>query len=286
MKVSGKKIIALLIVLGLAGSAGFRLAGQASKNADAYRSAAEMMTEGDLDGAYLAFKALGGYKDAEEKMAELVQKDSMLPYRHAAKGDVVLFGTYEQDNDLDNGTEPIEWLVLDKIEEDVLLLSANCLDCRTYNNVPFEPVTWETSAVRQWLNTDFYQDAFSGEEMQRVTEVENQNFDHSLLETEGGEDTLDHVFLLCEKEAGIYMGDELDQGQFGQAAATEYAISQGAKTDEKGMTEWWLRTPGAYEYTAQFIDADGVLYASGAYVDIPDGIRPAIWINTAEKGRS
>ena len=30
-----------------------------------------------------------------------------------AAGDTILFGTYEQDNDPDNGPEPIEWIVLE-----------------------------------------------------------------------------------------------------------------------------------------------------------------------------
>ena len=33
-----------------------------------------------------------------------------------AAGDTVVFGSYEQDNDLTNGQEPLEWIVL-KTEE-------------------------------------------------------------------------------------------------------------------------------------------------------------------------
>ena len=42
-------------------------------------------------------------------------------------GDHVFFGQYEQDNDLKNGPEPIEWLVLEDDGESILLLSRYCL---------------------------------------------------------------------------------------------------------------------------------------------------------------
>ena len=37
-------------------------------------------------------------------------------------GEYVTFGHYEQDNNLENGKEPIEWKVLDKKDGRVLLL--------------------------------------------------------------------------------------------------------------------------------------------------------------------
>ena len=48
-------------------------------------------------------------------------------------GDYVTFGTYEQDNNLKNGAEAIEWQVLDKKDCKVLLLSKYALDAKPYN---------------------------------------------------------------------------------------------------------------------------------------------------------
>ena len=169
-----------------------------------------------------------------------------------SKGDIVALGTYEQNNNLSDGAEPIEWRVLERIGDEVLLLSVNCLDCRTYNDV-------------------------------RIVLADNVNTDQSEAGTEGGADTQDYVFLLSEQEAGIYMGNEIDQEYVGKAVPTAYAIEQGAHIDETGAAEWWLRSPGAYEYTAQFVEPSGVPYIAGAYVDISYAVRPAIWIKVGAK---
>ena len=200
-----------------------------------------------------------------------------------SKGDIVALGTYEQNNNLSDGAEPIEWRVLERIGDEVLLLSVNCLDCRTYNDVPFEPVTWETSAIRAWLGDEFYNSVFTDEEKQRIVLADNVNTDQSEAGTEGGADTQDYVFLLSEQEAGIYMGNEIDQEYVGKAVPTAYAIEQGAHIDETGAAEWWLRSPGAYEYTAQFVEPSGVPYIAGAYADISYAVRPAIWIKVGAK---
>lgn len=46
----------------------------------------------------------------------------------------VTFGRYEQDNNLGNGPEPIEWIVLDSNNGEVLLLSKYGLDVKKYND--------------------------------------------------------------------------------------------------------------------------------------------------------
>lgn len=54
---------------------------------------------------------------------------SFLAELSAAKiGDTVFFGKYEQDNDASDGKETIAWIVLDKKDDRVLLLSEKSLD--------------------------------------------------------------------------------------------------------------------------------------------------------------
>ena len=66
-------------------------------------------------------------------------------------GDIVSFGCYEQDSDLENGPEAIEWIVLDCDEENhrVLLLSRFGLDTRPYHS-EYADVTWETCCSPRW----------------------------------------------------------------------------------------------------------------------------------------
>ncbi|MCR4892930.1 MAG: DUF6273 domain-containing protein [Lachnospiraceae bacterium] len=244
-----------------------------------YRKAEGLLQAGDSEGAYEAFLDLGAYKDSEEIVAGLLQKDPVLPFQTAHKGDIVTLGSYEQDDDPQNGKEAIEWIVLERIENDMLLLSLTCLDCGVYNDAAFQPVTWEDSQIRHWLNKDFYSSAFSDREKGFVKLKSNQNLNQSLVNTKGGNSTQDHVFLLSEKESSVYIGNEMDQEYVGKASATEYAVAKGIHTDEGGYAEWWLRSPGSYEYTAQFVEAGGSPYVAGAYVDVIYGIRPAVWID-------
>ena len=199
----------------------------------------------------------------------------------AQKGDYVTFGRWEQDDNAQNGPEPLEWLVLDRVEDRLLLLSDNCLECMAYDTEPFVAVTWEDCDLRAWLNSDFLTGAFQDEERKYIPAVENENKDHSLLETEGGNDTLDRVFLLSETDTVIYLTDDIDFEAVGKAKVSERAVAQGIQTDEEGNAAWWLRSPGTYEYTAQFVDQQGKPYPNGANVDIDylNGVRPAIWLD-------
>ena len=82
-------------------------------------------------------------------------------------GDTIEFGTYEQDNDESDGKEPIEWIVLEKEDGCVFLISEYCLEYRAYNT-DSEDVTWENSALREWLNDNFIDEAFSSEEKEMI----------------------------------------------------------------------------------------------------------------------
>ena len=84
-------------------------------------------------------------------------------------GDIMTFGHYEQDGDLSDGTENIEWTVLDVQENSALLISRYGLDSVQYNTERAE-VTWETCSLREWLNGDFLCAAFSEEEQETIIE--------------------------------------------------------------------------------------------------------------------
>ena len=250
--------------------------------ADTYQKAVQMVQTGNTSDAYRLFRELGSYQDAEQRLSELAAADVLLPYRAAEKRDTISFGHFEQDNDLSNGPEPIQWIVLDKIDGQLLLLSASCLKGMAYNTAAFTPVTWETSSLRAWLNEDFFSSAFTEEEKALILTVSNENPDQSIVETPGGRDTRDRVFVLCERDTVIYLNDPVDQEAVGKAPTTEYAKANGLQTDEEGNASWWLRSPGMYEYIAQFVDQNGEPYTNGASTDIDYlcGVRPVMWLDT------
>ncbi len=250
------------------------------KKSNQYKMAESYLQKGDFDSAWKLFSALGDFKDSKQKLEVLEKKDFLLPLKNASKGDFVRLGRFEQDGFEASGLEAIEWLVLDKIDSQLLLLSSELLTSLPYNSEAFKEVTWEESGLRSFLNKDFYEEAFNPQEKEIIISVLNENADQSEVGTPGGNDTLDKVFLLSETEYNIYINDDLSIEDIGKARASNYAALLGVKVEENSFSPWWLRSPGVYPYSAQFVTADGLLYLSGAYVDIEKGygVRPALWV--------
>lgn len=148
-----------------------------------YAEAVRLAEAGDVSGAYAIFVGLGGYADAAQRGAGLVEKDPAVPYRRAAKGDVINFGSFEQDGNEANGPEPIQWIVLERFDDRLLVLSADVLEARQYNHVPFQDVTWADSDLRAWMNGDFFASAFTPAQQGIIPSVLNENVDQSIAGT-------------------------------------------------------------------------------------------------------
>ena len=200
-------------------------------------------------------------------------------------GDTVTFGGYEQDNDAGNGTEAIEWIVLDTEGENVLLLSKYGLDAQAYNTSG-ETVTWENSTLRKWLNETFYEAAFNEAERQAIVTVTNVNPDNERWGTSGGNDTEDMVFLLSIDETETYFADRNDTLW---TEATPYAVQQGAFVSDDGCSPWWLRSPGDDNdggFCAAYVDypPTGVVLSGYAAERSSRVVRPAVWVKTGTAG--
>ena len=59
--------------------------------------------------------------------------EEVINFGQLQKGQYITFGKYEQDGDLDNGKEPIEWEVLSIEPGQALLLSKYALDFKKYD---------------------------------------------------------------------------------------------------------------------------------------------------------
>ena len=93
--------------------------------------------------------------------------DCALALQTTGIGGSVFLGSYEQDNDLSDGAEPIEWIVLDREDDRVLLISKYALDCVPFNEGS-SLSTWDYSTMQTWLNETFYAAAFTPAEKTRV----------------------------------------------------------------------------------------------------------------------
>ena len=194
-------------------------------------------------------------------------------------GSYVRFGSFEQDNDPNDGKEPIEWrvLTLDKSGKKALLVSRYALAARYYHNGSAYP-TWANSNIRGWLNFNFWWDAFTEQEQSLIVRTKLSNPSYEGIE--GGPDTWDRVFLLSRGEAANYFTGSADR----LVKPTLYALAMGTGTaDENGCCWWWLRTPGAYSYDAGTVYAIGGIDHTGANVkNATIAVRPAIWVELSE----
>ena len=174
--------------------------------------------------------------------------------------------------------------MLERFDDRLLLLSADVLDGRQYNHVPFQDVTWADSDLRAWMNDDFFDAAFTPAQRGIIPSVLNDNADQSITGAPGGAPTQDRVFALSEQESVVYLSGGANRSDIGEALASEYAASGALTVTEDGTADWWLRSPGTYGFAAQFVDAAGTPVASGANVDVLYGARPALWIDLSEVG--
>ena len=238
--------------------------------------ATQLIDSGDYKAACLLLDGLS-YKDSSEKF----QSAKQALIKNAKVGDIVYFGTYEQDNDTSNGKENIKWLVLAKEKNRILVISDKALDCQEYNSSDTS-VTWETCTLRKWLNNDFINAAFSDDEKAMIPTVTVSADKNPEYDTDPGNATKDRVFLLSIVEAEKYFTSD----EARMCVPTEYAISNGAWTSDsyteggKATCWWWLRSPGYYQYDAAFACIDGDINEHGNYVYGGNrAVRPAMWIS-------
>ncbi len=210
------------------------------------------------------------------KLFEKEQKETELQkaLQAANVGDYVTLGVYEQDNVESNGKEPIEWLVLDKQDDRVLVISRYALDWVKFNTVE-AAVTWETCTLRGWLNDTFINEVFSPSERERILQTKVTADISPLHDTPPGNDTTDRIFLLSILEEERYFPSDS-----GACPATDYCHARGSFRDADGYCWWWLRTPGTDRYRASYINHEGIVRGAGHVHDALYSLRPAMWLST------
>lgn len=212
-----------------------------------------------------------------DQRKELV-KSSTLSKKSASKtssqpanlkaGQIYVMGTY--------GGEKIQWRVLKIKGKKALLFSEKGLESKVYHGELCD-ITWEQCDLRQWLNEEFVNIAFSPEEKDRLVKTEVKNPKNLEYETDGGNSTKDQVFLLCIDEVREYFKTDEERICY----PTEYAKKQGVWVKEgDGSCIWWIRSPGSLSGSAAKVIDTGFVDGKGSNVNHNFfAVRPAAWIN-------
>lgn len=241
-----------------------------------YNKASAMIESGDLDGAYRLLKGLD-YKDSIDKVGEIAQER----LKAAEVGSTVFFGAYEQDGNISNGMEPIEWLVVDRNGSDLLLVSKHAIESSSFHwaTRDGEITTWSDSTLRAWLNDKFINTVFEQPERRIILRSSVPAEFNPEYDTDPGLDTKDKIFILSISEVLKYFPEESDR----LCSPTPFALKCGAYVGDTDYTWWWLRNPGFDSYPSRMVvvSSQGIITSIGHYVTCPNyGVRPAIWIKT------
>lgn len=217
-------------------------------------------------------------------------------YRPTVTSDVSSEATSVQDN---NGYElnttyffkyePLTWTILDP--EEGYVMSNIAIDAQAYENFSYyDPDSfdsasgpmvyngkdckylandWSKCSLREWLNKDFFNTAFTAEEKAQIgkTYLDNTNTFSSKYDCAG---TFDKIFTISIFDAmnSDYGFDE--NGSRSDLArvrpATDYAMCQGAEVVSYtggNIPYWWLRTTGLYGAFAFGVAPGGWIVSSG-----------------------
>lgn len=203
--------------------------------------------------------------------------------------------TYQDDNGYTYGNvywfkyEPIEWRVLDP--DTGMVMSETVIDSQEYNNYIIKNIgshlgrkqranNYAYSSIREWLNDDFYNVAFSADEQNVIEYMELDNSACSdSLDAYGSESTYDKIYLLSYDDA-LNMDYGFGSSSDRATGSSEYAKCQGV-LDKGNYSDWWLRTSGRGDYYACSTYNYGDVRVQHSIVSYSYiGVRPAMNLNT------
>lgn len=218
--------------------------------------------------------------------------------------------TFQDDNGYSVNTtyyfeyEPLIWRILDPATG--LILCENIIDSQAYSNTEYgdgsDPynsswaAAWNdsmhtyyandyaTSSIIKWLNSDFYNTAFTQAQKSNIltAELDNKAYSDS-YSAFNSKTTYDKVFLLSWNEVqntayGFRSG--VSSSAYREAKGTDYAKCQGlwVKTSN-GCSPWRLRSAGNYSDYACDVGYDGDLNNDFSIEGTDHGVRPALKIS-------
>ncbi len=152
--------------------------------------------------------------------------------------------------------QDIEWLILDKDATGMLVISKYAVDEKDYSKHGGN--NWEDSSIRKWLNSDFYNKAFTGKERALIRPYA---FAGALT---------DKVFLLSVTQAeGYFINNDT------RICSTSSLLDVGTP-----KCDWWLRDVVSDGWFATYVDRGGRVNRQGTNLGLINFVRPVMWIDT------
>ncbi|MBR5969334.1 MAG: hypothetical protein IK016_03190 [Lachnospiraceae bacterium] len=215
-------------------------------------------TAAELSAIAERFFAAGEYDRVREIAAGLRAMDEAAAYSLTdrvieatapAVGSTVSFGTYL-------GTS-LNWRVLHRDGGQILILCEQLVETKPFTETHIG-VAWEYCTLRKWLATEFYTNAFSIQEQNRIAAVMAENpANPTDPHTVTRRPTEEKVFVLSMQEVERYFPSEAERASTGN---------------------YWTRTSAnRSESGAVIVSAEGAFQTVDAR-DVAAGVRPCLWL--------
>ena len=243
------------------------------------------------------------YKDLRYRGVKFTQYRPRYTYGTSSSQEQSANG-YETDTTYWFAFEPLSWRVLDP--KTGLIICNTIIDAQPYSNTIYSgkdayyndadlknyASDYATSSIREWLNNDFINTAFTESESDEIklADLEIDGY-YTSIGTPGHEEldssmTSDKVYLLSYKEVTSskygYGPDAYGRDELCKLKGSDYAKCQGLTvfrekgSKEDGYSSWILRSPGANSHRNCGVYFDGYATTSYYVYNTNYGICPAM----------
>lgn len=204
-----------------------------------YVSAIKEFENGNLKEAASAFEKMDGLGSSEYYLEKIYLQFPQYKLINAEVGEMVSYGMYNQEQNV----APIEWYVIAKEGNKVLLLSKHIIDAQPYSGEMSLPT---------WLEETFKKSAFSDNESIAVSEI----------------------VILNKSQIATYVEGK----PFAACVPTSFAISRGYWASYSGEYMWWTGETSSSKkhFVAYPSGSVGQRVSDDSEMN---GVRPAIWVS-------
>ncbi len=222
---------------------------------------------------------MNGWKDNDTPISEVLGKSNNSATKETEsnikkKRKQLMLGSYYINDD--KTKEPLLWDILEEKDGKALIISQKIIYAKNYGSGTSK---YDSSLVRNWINNDFYNVAFSENEKKRILITSVDNSASSTGETSNAfacNNTTDKMFLLSVSEVGTYYIGDRDRKAEGTPYAIQHGLYEPKVLDDKSSV-WWLRSPFPFSTYAYQINSSGMIVNS--HISSQScGIRPACWV--------
>lgn len=237
-----------------------------------YKKAVELYNNEKYAEAKEIFETLGDYENSKLYLTSINGVLGSMTFEGTVirEGSEITFGSLDQDGI--EGAEALKWFVIevDKDSGRALLISKDIIGYASYDGED-----WKNSGIRSWLNSDFYDAAFTSEERARVIRY--------LYSEYRGEDENDVIYEVADSISLLSRAEYEKYMTFGSAVSSAlWSDKLKGEFELSGRGEWLMRTV-LDNGNVMNVTSSGAKNNNGISVEENCGIRPIMWVELDKK---